>query len=1009
MANERRAGSYDNVSYDETELIIEYSDGAPPAASVEIRVTQAIGYAEYRPQPATLKVTQVVGYLEYRELSAGLKITQAQAYAEYREIEDEIRVTQATAYAEYREETIPSPVTPAVTYNDAFAISTSGPPSLYAVPEPVSGYALDSPGSFWHVVVPEETVNLVKNPSFGFGNLRYTFTGTRGVPHIDMGDFHSGDRCMRVPLSTNSSVSSYLLDSMPTGKYTWSLYIKGFAGQKFSMHVNKLGDLGSPGLYLSRNTLILRDSRWTRVHLIFSLKEVDQYEVSLVSEASNYISGSYYKTDSWQVEAKDYPTTFASGDMGDGYEWMGPKNNSFSRRDAHAWNGGRMVSLRDSGFMTTSITGLDMPSVEYVERDTEGPVTLEKSKVQARNFTITGRVFGDNDVQLNRNKSSVIRLFNPRSGNDGRKMLIFQPVDRLGYPVGDSVRIPCVYVSGMEGTYDNFNQAQYAIQLRTYDGLISSQRNAEFVTWNLIQESRSLFLFQAPDGSWSPSDPSNAAASSVSGIATSWAEVDGKLYVGGNFDMISQGTQLTNLFRFSPDGRDSNPYLPTYEAMEGLRPNATIHDMIPGEGNSAGGIIVCGDMTTPHSGIYAVTKTFSSFAIASGLSGGSVKKAIVRGEYIYAFGSMTQSLVGGINISNGVARTSVRHTSVWQNFTSGSTWSIEGTINSADIAQDGTIYVGGQISLVRPLAGPTPGQQIRVNTNCAQINPDTGEIGFIGIMRGDPILSGTGTSGGYTVPETPVSLPLQYVNRVRVGRDGAVYFGGFIPVSSTTDPSSEWPMGALVRWTGSRLESFGGGIGPGVQDFDWDSDGRMWIVGIIQNGKWGVPKYVDGNVVLWTGSEWRISPAGIKQRPMRSIHIGERTVAIGTEYNVGYGFYSASTEDVQEILCESGDHTSPQITVSGTGAVHYVKNITTGQEILFKGLSLESDVLTIEGRDGVAIARTDNKGDVERYMSGSSQQIVMVPGHNKIVVKTDEMMAVRLIWENLYAGIPEAY
>ena len=50
--------------------------------------------------------------------------------------------------------------------------------NLYLLPDEVTGYSLDSPGSFWSVVAPVKRTNYINNPSFEYGSDGYSIAAS---------------------------------------------------------------------------------------------------------------------------------------------------------------------------------------------------------------------------------------------------------------------------------------------------------------------------------------------------------------------------------------------------------------------------------------------------------------------------------------------------------------------------------------------------------------------------------------------------------------------------------------------------------------------------------------------------------------------------------------------------------------------------------------------------------------------------------------------------------------
>lgn len=351
------------------------------------------------------------------------------------------------------------------------------------LPDEITGYAFDPAYSWWSTIVAEESTNLILNPSFEKINDadfvdEYDAAGTWEeigeeniiVVYPSVGAAAGRRITQLVGGSGLGSLTYTTAIAVTPGLYTFSLDL-------YVLHpparVTMTVLSGGVTVVASRAHYIDRKG-WFRYHLTYRETATSTRTLRLSFNNPTSTTVTMY-SDAWQFERKDYPTTYLDGDMMgfqdvlpySTYFWHGVPHGSFSTRLANTGSGGRVISWSDTcGFRTTSIVGLQgAPLEQRVQTLGNGKAIHRGVETQSRDFTITGRIFGNAYGRLLKNHNDLMALLRPNNtASDDQLVIRYQEVDDDDQLVGFPLDVVCVYTAGLQGNLTNFYQEALALQ-----------------------------------------------------------------------------------------------------------------------------------------------------------------------------------------------------------------------------------------------------------------------------------------------------------------------------------------------------------------------------------------------------------------------------------------------------------------------------------------------------------------------------------------------------------------
>lgn len=465
----------------------------------------------------------------------------------------------------------------------------------YSEPRKIeSDIVLNEQKSFFSIVIPEEGVNLVYNPET-FNQTGYTSNKT-----IHQQDFtHHGIYSFRSQFVEND----YIYYQVPTSlnndqNYTFSLSM--FGTSKVELTIRTSGDV------ILGKKIVQLSEFWHRYSVTAHIST--NPSMSLTPPFSNarlYVKalgdGNVY-TSAWQLENKEYATTFISGTQPGltqnespiSYYWQGAPHASPSVRTKFTRSGGKIVNFKDIGIKVTGYEGLGMPEFEYSSTsliNKYGQI-FNGSNITERSFTILGIIYARNMAELMRTRSYLTNSISAtKVPSEQPVKLLFQVFD-CEMPLTHQVEFTAVYEGGLDGDYTSQFGEKIGIDFKMFDPLIykTGNRSLELCLYStpLDLDDPDGIFYRDKNGVWTSTPTVNSALVKAIGIGAdnyvyygvnnSFAPTDpimyqfdgvnmnvianggeeldevlaicpgpdGKLYVGGGFQKVTNGTSTVS-------------------------------------------------------------------------------------------------------------------------------------------------------------------------------------------------------------------------------------------------------------------------------------------------------------------------------------------------------------------------------------------------------------------------------------------------------------------------------
>lgn len=845
---------------------------------------------------------------------------------------------------------------------------------LTNLPDEVTGYSLDDNGSFWSIVVPEETVNLVTNPNFQT-ELGYTFLNLTRVLSTEQ----IGSGVFGLKLTPNGSAGAVTIHYKETGSgaYTFSCDIYHEVGQTLGLQIVAGGVIGS---YQFTTTY----KGWGR----YSVTAADSAAggtgadrtVSLFNAAS---ATKVFYTDRWQVEKKSYATTYCDGDQRDiglnadpyAYVWEGQPHASRSRRSAMTDSGGRIVSLWDViKFRTTAIVGLGLSKTEQETATfADGEEYVSRLRVPAREFSIVGKIYGESAEQLARRRQLLIDSVNPMRRRSGSLILRYQPISRSGNLYGLALSMTCSYIDGLDGNTTNDYVSSIELHFKAIDPLWSEDfRQGSlihpdgFLDSGYNQAAFTGIATRDPlTGEWSALRDAGATADNV---YCALFLPDGRLLVGGSIAIMA-GRTARRLAVY-----DYNTGL-WAEFGGGL--NGDVLTLALGRGPMSNTVIVGGDFTAAATG-GATLRRLAYYDLATSLwhELGSGLDDTVRTVCPVSDGNI---FVGGDFLNDGLGNDRVRFTR-WTEATNTFTalLAADGPVYSIIQGNGANLYVGGDI------VGMGTGTPLVVNS-----------VFRYNLLTGDYTVMENGLNGTVFV--------------LAMGADGMVYAGG-----DFTGNVAGVAFTGFARFTGNTWEGVGNDHIQNVYSLAFDKRGIAYLGG--SSGTVGTFDSENETVFYtWNGAQFiPFGPIAITGLPGQII-VGPNGRVVVTMGALTAAHFPGYTR----VNYTGTGENRPQLTViasSSEGYLYGLYNFTTNTHIFFQAVVIrEGDYLTLDLGPGRPRLFSTNFGDItdQLYLGASDfAKFRMVPGYNDIsafVYSTDDTtLRVYLTWKINHASIEVA-
>lgn len=374
----------------------------------------------------------------------------------------------------------------------------------YKLPDKQNGYQIDTQGWFG-IIIPEGTTNHIANPSFELGTTGWTPSKCT-IAQTETDQMFGRYSGLLTPTATPGgwSVEYAFPVTLSAGMYTATIYIKGKAGKTLAFSISQ-----ASGIIATTN--FQTSGRWQRVRVSGRVTTPATGVVRLAQEVDD---GSTFLIDGAQLENKAYATTYCDGSLdiyrrarGDAaYRWNGAAHASSSSRNPYYSRGGREVKLLDYGFRLLAILGLSlMPWTTLRIPLSIGGSVYQGANWTEREFALVGSFFGYNRSHVEVQRAELIKALSPsRDSLDARRELLLtyhRYNDCYDEDTG-LYEIPCSYIGGLEGAFDNDFQESAAITFRMSCPLIYRSKcsvaaipaDSEYTAWYSTR--------QYVDGQW---------------------------------------------------------------------------------------------------------------------------------------------------------------------------------------------------------------------------------------------------------------------------------------------------------------------------------------------------------------------------------------------------------------------------------------------------------------------------------------------------------------------------
>lgn len=850
------------------------------------------------------------------------------------------------------------------------------------------GYAFDPKASWWSSIVPEESRNLVVNPSFEKWNVsdlavEYNFGGVDGtVGYVEFPSVGAtaGRRCARIIFGGSSRWIEYDEGIVVTpGTYTFGL----------DVHCNlpnvrlQLTVLTDAVATIASRVYFTQKSGWQRLHITYP--EIGTgIRVLRLTVVNTSPTGTIMHTDAWQFEAKPYPTTYLDGDMVGFYDlrpnqsfyWEGAAHASTSVRRRSTGAGGRLAAWDDEiGFLTTGVVGLGMGTVEpFTQVLSDGTEIHRGSNMNVPvDFTITGRIYGSDFSDVKRRMRELTRLIRPNNTVDGSQQIIrYQQTNARGLPLGSALDIACVYRDGMSAGVTNLYQQALGVQFHASQPhmIDTIDSAAELLTSQLLYNN--TVIMRDADGEWI-----NLSTDSFSN------RVD-------HVDFDSQGRPLA-AGPFTTIGAEAIEDVAYWDGVEwqqlGVSPSGA-HDALDGGWRFGFPTVVSNDgqIYELRAGdnwvdVYPTGVAGTIFVLARDVSGD-----------IYGGGFFEEDGAADPNYS-----TVFRYDYVDEDFHNLEGGLTHATLNpqvNTILIHEGHVYFGGLFDEALPEDGIGPS----VATN------------YVAVWD---IEAGTWDSMSSGLNDT--------VDKLILGEDGFIYAVG----EFTQNGAEDTDLRGIARWNGVEWEEpfilvRADGTTYGAEGVQVDEHGVMWFFQFAATDD--ATLYFDVSQTIGISENFGWKNGVFYPTLIRNTH-GITDMAIGPGDRMLVAFLNADipaelsvqTPAMNRVEYE-GDANTPIIVhfngemspihllnLDNEGGVYFLPDLTVGpnEEMVIR-TDIQASIMYSEGR-----------ANLYRYMSAgpsSTKLLFLRPGENRIsIFAHDNADALAwLIWRNRYWGIEGA-
>jgi hypothetical protein len=577
--------------------------------------------------------------------------------------------------------------------------------------------------------------NLIKNPSLEYIDPAGTTPTTRYLKGWAARTPGGGNQIIRRLGSTYSGTyAGYAFSSgaaFPGVTYDLTYLISGNLGKTYTLSVAVKPDvaqlitlsvIASAGSSRVIGT-VTREivCGWERLEITFPIPNTSDYgttPTTLSFEITTNVLGAFLFDAAMLVEGTRQNMVYFDGDTRGA--WLSTPGNSYSDLDDKT-AGGELVDLRDLGFVVTAYSGLGLPAPEHTGRESavNGGKSYERTLTRARQFSLTGRIYGHGGVNgIHASRADIIDMLRPSNGDRFMRDVIieYQPCDPDG-AMCCKRRISAKLVDdGLRGNIDNANSELVTLTFEDLNppGVVEDSMGSADLKYGSAFANH-LILMYSPTVGWLA--PSASQLGQVLDIASAPEGVYiaiGTTAGGASLIFVDKSGVVTNPSGFPAVAtRTSVAIAPNGDIWSGsATPGSYLTYVTPaGTANSAvgssfngninkilfhpnGKIYAAGVFTAPGNHIVVSADYGATWGVLAltGINGTVEDMKVLQDGRIVVVGDFTQA--GGVACKNAAIYSPFNAT-----FSPIAT-SADGRILCAEVGRDGRVYLGGEFSTI---------------------------------------------------------------------------------------------------------------------------------------------------------------------------------------------------------------------------------------------------------------------------------------------------------------------
>jgi len=402
------------------------------------------------------------------------------------------------------------------------------------------------------IVVPEETTNLITNPSIEIdttGFSAYNSTLSRDITYQKRGKYSlkvTPSTCTPGSFSAISTWVGALYEVHPSAgtSYTFSVDVKGQAGIPFLVmfwDIDYYPPLGQP-------TYFVANGRWQRIYTTHhQVSYVIGAYVSVFELIRQSTMCAPFYIDGLQLEAKTYPTTYCDGDMVgyvsgvNEYFWNGIPHESTSTRLRSTASGGKVINLfRDTNAKFINAVGLGLPNTTPLQDLSAYGAGgfYQRSNHSGRSFSITCDISRINDVDKRTDDLDLINLLSPKRVPAPQPLLFrfLEEANPQKRVYGDVGLMRALYSSGLEGDKSNPFIERLILAFSAIEPykVMEGDNAAELPTVTSLSTVKRV-IRRDQNGAWAKMPSAGADNGFDDRVYAIKRAPDGKIFFGGSF------------------------------------------------------------------------------------------------------------------------------------------------------------------------------------------------------------------------------------------------------------------------------------------------------------------------------------------------------------------------------------------------------------------------------------------------------------------------------------------